>query len=122
MAPSCSIRMVLQALRSAASHAPASQGLVLHSDQGFQYRSAAYQAQVAHLGIRPSMSRRGNCLDHAPTENFFSHLKEELLRHIQIQDFHEALHIVEDYIHFYNHERIQLKTKLTPLEFRRQFV
>ena len=122
LSQACSIRMVLQALRRAAAQAPAVQGLVLHSDQGAQYRSAAYQALVSRLGMRPSMSRKGHCLDNAPTENFFSHLKEELLRHRDIQDYQEALRLVEDYIHFYNHERIQLKTKLTPLEFRRQFV
>jgi hypothetical protein len=44
-----------------------------------------------------------------------------ILRHIHLQDFHEALLIVEDYIHFYIQERIQIKTKLTPMEFRRQF-
>jgi transposase InsO family protein len=68
------------------------------------------------------MSRKGNCLDNAPTESFFSHLKEELLRHIKINDFQEAVRVVDDYIHFYNHDRIQLKTKLTPIELRRQFV
>jgi len=69
-----------------------------------------------------SMSRKGNCLDNAPTESFFSHPKEELLRHIRIRDFKKAVQIVDDYIHFYNYDRIQLKTKLTPVEFRCQFV
>jgi transposase InsO family protein len=68
------------------------------------------------------MSRRGNCLDNAPTESFFSRLKEELIRHIKIKDFQEAVLVVDDYIHFYNYDRFQLKTKLTPIEFRRQFV
>ena len=68
------------------------------------------------------MSWKGNCLDNAPTENFFSHLKEELLNHIQIKDYQEAIQIVDDYIHFFNYDRIQLKTKLTPFEFRYQFV
>ncbi|NQS90820.1 MAG: IS3 family transposase, partial [Chloroflexi bacterium] len=36
--------------------------------------------------------------------------------------FKDAVQVVDDYIHFYNHDRIQLKTKLTPLEFRRQYV
>jgi len=49
-------------------------------------------------------------------------LKEELLRHIRIHDFLEAVRFVEGYIHFYNQDRTQLKTKLTPIEFRRQFV
>jgi putative transposase len=45
-----------------------------------------------------------------------------LIKHIKIKDFQEAVQIVDDYIHFYNHDRIHLKTKLTPLELRRQFV
>jgi putative transposase len=117
-----SINMVLWALKSAIASSPAVQGVVLQSDQGFQYQSAAYHSLVSEYGIIPSMSRKGNCLDNAPTENFFSHLKEELLRHVRIKDFQEAVQIVEDYIHFFNHDRIQLKTKLTPIEFRRQFV
>ena len=117
-----STRMVLQALRSAAALVPSTKGVVLHSDQGVQYQSTAYHYLTSQLGITPSMSRRGNCLDNAPTENFFSHLKEEVLKHVKINDFPEAVHIVEDYIHFFNNERIQTKTKLTPFEFRRQFV
>ena len=122
MSRSFSIRLVLQALQAAASRSPSIKGVVLQSDQGPQYRSAAYHSLVSRLGVIPSMSRKGNCLDNAPTESFFSHLKEEALRHIQIKDFHDAVLIVEDYIHFYNHDRIQLKTKLTPIEFRCQFV
>jgi putative transposase len=117
-----SIRMVLQALRSVPASFHPIQGVILQSDQGPQFQSAAYRALTSELGIIPSMSRKGNCLDNAPTENFFSHLKEELLRHIRIHDFQEAVRFVEDYIHFYNHDRIQLKSKLTPIEFRRQFV
>jgi transposase InsO family protein len=122
MARNFSINMVLRALKSAISSSPTVQGVVLQSDQGFQYQSAAYHALVSQNGIIPSMSRKGNCLDNAPTENFFSHLKEELLKHITIEDFQEASQIVDDYIHFFNYDRIQLKTKLTPIEFRRQFV
>ena len=122
MARNSSVHMVLRALKSALSNSPVVNGVVLQSDQGFQYQSAAYHSLVSQYGILPSMSRRGNCLDNAPTENFFSHLKEELLRHIQIKDFQEAVQIVEDYIHFFNHDRIQLNTKLTPFEFRHQFV
>ena len=122
MSRNFSIRMVLQALRSAASSSHSVHGVVLQSDQGPQYQSAAYQLLTSRFGITPSMSRRGNCLDNAPTESFFSHLKEELIRHIDIRDFNEAVDVVDDYIHFYNYDRIQLKTKLTPYEFRCQFV
>ena len=115
-------QMVLQAVRLASSNSRAIEGVILQSDQGYQFQSFAYRSLTSQFGIVPSMSRKGTCLNNAPTESFFSHLKEELLRHIKIEDFHEAVQIVDDYIHFYNHDRIQLKTKLTPLEFRRQFV
>ena len=115
-------QMILQAVRLASSNSQAIEGVILQSDQGYQFQSFAYRSLTSQFGIIPSMSRKGNCLDNAPTESFFSHLKEELLRHIKIEDFYEAVQIVDDYIHFYNHDRIQLKTKLTPLEFRRQFV
>jgi len=122
MSRNASIRLVLQALKAALANVSTVRGVVLQSDQGFQYQSAAYHALVSQYGIIPSMSRKGNCLDNAPTESFFSHLKEEVLRHIRIKDFQEAVLLVEDYIHFFNHDRIQLKTKLTPIEFRHQFV
>ena len=117
-----SIQMVLRAVRAAADDLQPQSAVIIQSDQGTQYQSSAYRLLTAQLGITPSMSRKGHCLDNAPTESFFSHLKEELLRHIKIKDFQDAVQIVDDYIHFYNHDRIQLKTKLTPLEFRRQFV
>ena len=96
--------------------------VIMQSDRGTQFQSSAYRALTEQYGITPSMSRKGQCLDNAPTENFFSHLKEELIKHIKIKDFQEAVLIVDDYIHFYNHDRIQLKTKLTPLELRHQFI
>ncbi len=115
-------KMVLQAVRLAASSIQTAKGVILQSDRGFQFQTDAYRSLTKQFGITPSMSRKGNCLDNAPTESFFSHLKEELLRHIKINDFQEAVQVVDDYINFYNHDRIQLKTKLTPIEFRRQFV
>ncbi len=117
-----SIQMVLQAVRAAATELQLPTDVIIQSDQGAQFQSSAYCFLTSQFGITPSMSRRGNCLDNAPTESFFSHLKEELIRHIKIKDFREAVLVVDDYIHFYNHDRIQLKTKLTPIEFRRQFV
>jgi transposase InsO family protein len=117
-----SIRLVLDALRMASHNGLSPQGVILQSDQGPQYQSAAYRSLTSEYGIIPSMSRPGNCLDNAPTESFFSNLKEEWLKTIEIHDFSHAVEIVESYIHFYNHERIQLKTKLTPFELRCQFV
>ena len=96
--------------------------LQLHSDQGFQYTSQAYFKLTQRYGITPSMSRRGNCYDNAMAENFFSILKTECIHRVKFQTYEEARLLIDQYIYFYNHQRIQLKTKLTPLEKRSQFV
>jgi putative transposase len=92
--------------------------LQLHSDQGFQYTSQAYFNLTKAYGIIPSMSRRGNCYDNAMAENFFSILKTECIYRNKPNSVEEANHMIEDYIHFYNHERIQLKTGVAPLTLR----
>jgi putative transposase len=55
-------------------------------------------------------------------ENFYSHLKEEALRHCKNPSMAEARQVIDQYIDFYNYERIQLKTKLTPYERRCQLI
>ena len=113
-----SLALVLNTLQQASQkeHIPA--GLILHSDHGYQYASHSYSDLIHDYAITPSMSRLGNCWDNAPMENFFGHLKEEALRQFPIPTFEEAKQIVEDYIQFYNYERIQLKTRQTPYETR----
>ena len=92
--------------------------LHLHSDQGFQYTSQAYFDLTKEYGILPSMSRRGNCYDNASAENFFGILKTECIYRRKPETFEEANKMIDDYIYFYNHERIQLKTGLSPLSLR----
>ena len=89
--------------------------LHLHSDQGFQYTSQAYFDLTKEYGILPSMPRRGNCYDNALAENFFVILKTECIYRHKPETFEEANKMIDDYIYFYNHERIQLKTGLSPL-------
>lgn len=72
--------------------------------------------------ITPSMSRRGNPYDNALAENFFSILKTECIYRIKLKTYDEARLIIDEYIDFYNNERIQLKTKLTPQEMRCQYI
>ena len=88
--------------------------LQLHSDQGFQYTSQAYFNLTQAYGITPSMSRRGNPYDNAMAENFFSILKTECIYRHKPATFSEANEMIDRYIHFYNHERIQLKTGEAP--------
>ena len=92
--------------------------LQLHSDQGFQYTSQAYFKLTQKYGITPSMSRRGNCYDNAMAENFFSILKTECINRCKPDTFKEANERIDNYIHFYNYERIQLKTGVAPLSLR----
>lgn len=68
------------------------------------------------------MSRRGNPYDNALAENFFSILKTECIYRAKLQTYEEARLLIDDYIYFYNYQRIQLKTKLTPMDYRSQFV
>ena len=113
-----SIALVTQTLKRAKQKEKVTDGLILHSDQGTQYTSQPYHVLVGEYNITPSMSRRGNCWDNAPMENFFGHLKEEYLRQFKQTTFKETEQLIDEYIYFYNYERIQLKTKQTPYETR----
>ena len=92
--------------------------LQLHSDQGAQYASQAYFKLTQTYGITPSMSRRGNPYDNAMAENFFSILKTECIYRYKPAIFSQANELIDCYIYFYNHERIQLKTGEAPLARR----
>ena len=116
------INLVLSTIRAAKRKEKVTAELQLHSDQGFQYTSQAYFNLTKSYGITPSMSRRGNPYDNAMAENFFSILKTECIYRTKLRTYEEARLLIGQYIHFYNNERIQLKTKLTPIEKRNQFV
>ena len=116
------INLVLNTIRAAKRKEKVTGELQLHSDQGFQYTSHGYFKLIQSYNIIPSMSRRGNPYDNALAENFFSILKTECIYRTKIRTFAEARQLIDDYIYFYNHQRIQLNTKLTPLELRSQFV
>ena len=95
--------------------------ILLHSDQGFQYTSKLYERLTSQYWITPSMSRKGNCFDNAAAENFFSHLKSELINRVKLKDYEEAKKAIDDYIRYYNNKRIQVKLKMAPLEYRSHF-
>ena len=113
---------MLSTIREAKKREKVTAELQLHSDQGFQYTSHAYFKLIKSYNITPSMSRKGNPYDNALAENFFSILKTECIHRTKLKTHDEARLIIDEYIHFYNNERIQLKTKLTPQEMRCQYV
>jgi transposase InsO family protein len=100
--------LVVAALEQAVSKAPGRvSGLIHHSDQGSQYASADFRALLGVLGLRASMSRRGNCYDHATRESFWSTLKLELVYRRDFATHPEARAAIFDYIEaFYNRERL----------------
>jgi transposase InsO family protein len=113
-----SVGLVIKTIRQALQKEKVTDGIILHSDQGHQYSSHPYHVITNDYNITQSMSRRGNCWDNAPMENFFGHLKEEAIRRIKNPTFKQAQQIIDDYIYFFNYERIQLKTKQTPYQVR----
>lgn len=90
--------------------------IILHSDQGGQYTSHQYRSVFENLGVKISMSRKGNCLDNAPIESFFGHLKDEA-DYRTCKNIKELRKCIQRYINYYNKERPQwgLKQK-TPAE------
>ena len=116
------VQLVLNTIKAAKKKEKVTAEMQLHSDQGFQYTSHAYFNLTKSYGITPSMSRRGNPYDNALAENFFSILKTECIYRTKLKTLEEARQLIDEYIYFYNNQRIQLKTKLTPLEKRCQYV
>ena len=116
------VQLVLATIKAAKRKEKVTAELQLHSDQGFQYTSQAYFKLTQSYNIIPSMSRRGNPFDNAMAENFFSILKTECIYRVKLKTFAEARLLISQYIDFYNNQRIQLKTKLTPSEKRSQYV
>ena len=93
---------------------------ILHSDQGFQYTSQMYNKLLLANGITPSMSRKATPLDNAPAESFFSMLKTECIYIEKPKTIEEAKGLIDEYIDFYNYERIQLKHRCSPNEQRQK--
>ena len=116
------VSLVLDTIKAAKRKEKVTAELQLHSDQGFQYTSQAYFKLTQSYNITPSMSSKGNPYDNAMAENFFSILKTECIYRTKLKTYEEARLLIGEYIQFYNNERIQSKTKLTPMEFRSQYV
>lgn len=93
---------------------------IIHSDQGWQYQLGYYTQKLEKLNFVQSMSRKGNCHDNAPIESFFHLFKAELLDGFPpCKDLNELKKLSNQYIHYFNYERISLKTKgMTPVEYR----
>lgn len=91
---------------------------LIHSDQGFHYTNPLFINAVKQLKMVQSMSGKGNCIDNAPIESFFGHLKDEL-EYRSCTSFDELRLRIEAYMKYYNCERKQwARNKMTPVEYR----
>lgn len=94
-------------------------GLILHSDQGWQYQHKRYQHMLKQKEIIQSMSRKGNCLDNAMMENFFGLMKNELLYINHFDSIDEFEKELRKYIWWYNNKRIKLRLNgMSPVQYR----
>jgi transposase InsO family protein len=95
------------------------EGLILHSDQGWQYQHLEYRKRLAERHIIQSMSRKGNCLDNSMMENFFGIMKSELLYAEKFESSYAFVKALEEYIEYYNNKRIKNRLKgKSPVQYR----
>ncbi len=95
-----------------------SKDAIIHSDQGIHYTSKIYKEKIKEIGLTGSMSRRGRCVDNAPIETFFGHMKDEI-NFKSLETYEEVVATVQKYIYDYNHSRPQWTLKkMTPIQYR----
>jgi len=102
------------------THGKHIKGMMIQSDQGIQYQNSRYREKLEQLGIIQSMSRKSNCLDNSPTENFFGRMKMEMWygHEHKYQSIEELLATIDEYIKYYNTTRIVTKLKMSPIDYR----
>jgi len=114
---------IIDMIEKAFNKIPNNTNLILHSDQGWQYQMKQYQSMLVKKGIRQSMSRKGNSMDNGMMENFFGLLKTEMFydQEDKYKTIDELILAIDDYIYYYNYDRIKEKLKgLSPVNYRLQ--
>lgn len=94
------------------------ENILIHSDQGFHYTNPKYIAILKEKKMEQSMSRKGNCIDNAPIESFFGHMKDELM-YKSCSSIEELSLCIKSYMKYYNYERKQWnRNRMSPVEYR----
>ena len=99
---------------------------IFHTDQGYMYTHPAFGRMLRDMGLRQSLSRKGNCLDNAVIESFNGTMKCEWFysrfgKGRWNLTFEQATALVKEYVRYYNEKRIQKKLGyLTPVQYREQ--
>lgn len=114
------IELTNKSLNKAINKVKDVKGLTIHSDQGFHYQHSSWVYKLKEYGIKQSMSRKGNCLDNSPMENFFGILKQEMFYGESFKDYDDLIIKIKEYIKWYNEERIKSKLKgMSPVQYRK---
>jgi len=110
--------LVMDTVENMKNNIALSPDTMIHSDQGFHYTNPLYIEKIKDLKIDQSMSRKGNCIDNAPIESFFGHLKDDV-DYKNCKTFEELRLQIEEYMKYYNNDRQQWDLKkMTPVEYR----
>ncbi len=112
------LEQIKDMMRKAFRLHPNVEGLIIHSDQGWQYRHKYYRNVLKKHGVIQSMSRKGNCLDNSLAENFFAIMKSELLYAQKFTSVDEFVAALEAYVHYYNNVRIKTRLGMSPVQYR----
>lgn len=123
LSKSPTVKFTLKSLKDAIQTLPVKHNLMIHTDQGFHYQHRSWVYTLEKYGIKQSMSRKGNCLDNSPMENFFGLLKQEMFYCEDYRTIEELEAAIREYIDWYNNKRIKTKLNgLSPVEYRLQAV
>ena len=116
------ITMMLELLKK--HHSNRVKGMMIQSDQGIQYQNSRYQTKLEELGMIQSMSRKGNCLDNSPTENFFGRMKVEMWygHEEEYKNPKSLIKAIDEYIDYYNNTRLVTKHRMSPIEYRNNMI
>ena len=121
LSQSANMEQIQRMLAGAFTKFPSVDGLIFHSDQGWQYQHVYFRQALKDHKIIQSMSRKGNCYDNCIMETFFGRMKNEMFygHEKEYSAFETFAKAVDGYINYYNNERIQEKTKwMPPTKFR----
>lgn len=119
MSESLKATIAIDALEMAIAARNPAAGLIHHSDRGVQYACSEYQKVIKRAGMRPSMSRKGDCWDNSVAESFFSTLKKEMIYHVKFETREAARREIFEFIEvFYNRQRLHSYLGyMSPVEF-----
>ena len=113
-----SMHFVLKSIEDLKNNSILTKETIIHSDQGFHYTSPEYVRMIKMLDLIQSMSRKGNCIDNAPIESFFGHLKDNV-DYRKAGTFGELSAMIDEYMNYYNNRRYQWDIqKMTPVQYR----